>query len=204
MAAMLADAPIVLASGSATRAAMLRAAGLEVVVDPASVDEDEVKLSLKAAGARVEDVAEALAELKAQRISARRPGLLVVGADQMLECEGVWFDKPTGRDAAKAQLKALAGRTHRLVSCAVVCLDGARIWHRTDTARLTLRPLSDAFLDRYLDAAGEAVCTSVGAYQVEGLGAQLFARIEGAHATILGLPLLPLLDFLRTRGVLPS
>jgi len=200
----LSDAAVVLASGSATRAAMLRAAGLEVVVDPAAVDEDEAKRALRADGASAADAAEVLAEMKAQRISARHPGALVVGADQMLECEGAWFDKPADRAGAKAHLAALSGRTHRLVSAAVVCVNGSRTWHAVDSAELTMRRLSEAFVDRYLDAAGDAVTTSVGAYQLERLGAQLFVRVKGDHWTILGLPLLPLLGHLRERGVLPG
>jgi septum formation protein len=201
---LLADQPVVLASGSATRAAMLRAAGLEIVVAPAAVDEDEVKRALRADGATAADAAEFLAEMKAQRVSARHPGALVVGADQMLECEGAWFDKPADRAGAKAHLSALSGRTHRLVSAAVVCVNGARTWHAVDAAELTMRRLSETFVDRYLDAAGEAVTTSVGAYQLEGLGAQLFSRVRGDHWTILGLPLLPLLAYLRERAVLPG
>lgn len=180
---------------------MLANAGIPVTLDAPLVDEEEIKLAGRADGAPVEDVAEALAELKAQRVTRRHPGALVIGADQMLECDGVWFDKPTGRDSAREQLKALRGKTHRLVSCAVVVRDGERLWHQIDRARLTMRPFSDPFLERYLDEAGEAVQHSVGAYQLEGLGAQLFHRIEGDYFTILGLPLLPLLGFLRAHGV---
>ncbi len=193
---------IVLASASAARKQMLEAAGLRIDVDPARVDEDEVKLSLKAEQVPVERAAEALAELKALRISARHPGLLVIGADQMLECEGDWFDKSPDRETAVQQLKKLRGRRHRLISAAVVALDGQRLWHTTEAARLTMRNFSDEFLDVYLDEVGEAVFTSVGGYQLEGRGVQLFHRIEGDFFTILGLPLLPLLDFLRGRGAL--
>jgi septum formation protein len=195
---------IVLASASATRKQMLESAGLRVEIDPARVDEDEVKLSLKAEQVPVERAAEALAELKALRISLRRPGALVIGADQMLECDGAWFDKSPDRAAAREQLVLLRGRTHRLISAAVVALDGQRLWHTTEAARLTMRNFSDAFLDEYLDTVGEAVFTSVGGYQLEGRGVQLFHRIEGDFFTILGLPLLPLLDFLRARGALAS
>ncbi len=195
---------IVLASGSATRAAMLERAGVAAERAVPAVDEEEVKLSCKAAGMEAGEVAEALAELKAQRISPRHPGALVIGADQMLECEGAWFDKPVDREAARQQLLALAGRRHRLVSCVVVVQDGQRLWHHSEAAQMTMRRFSPEFLETYLDRAGEAVLGSVGAYQVEGLGAQLFARIQGDHFTILGLPLLPLLDFLRIRGALPS
>ncbi|MBY6264695.1 Maf-like protein [Azospirillum sp. 412522] len=192
---------LVLASGSRTRAAMLERAGVTAVLDRPLVDEDEVKAAGRAEGVSADIVAEALAELKAQRITRRHPGALVVGADQMLECEGRWFDKPADRAAARDQLLDLRGRTHRLVSCAVVVRDGERMWHRIDSARLTMRNFSESFLDDYLDQAGDEVLHSVGAYQLEGLGAQLFHRVEGDFFTILGLPLLPLLGFLRVHGV---
>ncbi|WP_454020270.1 Maf family protein [Azospirillum sp. Marseille-Q6669] len=193
---------VVLASGSRTRAEMLERAGVRVTLAPAAVDEEEIKLAARAEGAPVEDVAEALAELKAQRVTRKHPGALVIGADQMLECEGRWFDKPADRDAARTQLQDLRGKTHRLVSCAVVIRDGERLWHHVDRARLTMRPFSDAFLESYLNAAGDDVLGSVGAYHLEGLGAQLFHRVDGDFFTILGLPLLPLLGFLRVHGVI--
>ncbi|UKJ73877.1 Maf family protein [Azospirillum brasilense] len=193
---------VVLASGSRTRAEMLERAGVRVTLAPAAVDEEEIKLAARAEGAPVEDVAEALAELKAQRVTRKHLGALVIGADQMLECEGRWFDKPADRDAARAQLQDLRGKTHRLVSCAVVIRDGERLWHHVDRARLTMRPFSDAFLESYLNAAGDDVQGSVGAYHLEGLGAQLFHRVDGDFFTILGLPLLPLLGFLRVHGVI--
>nr|WP_211105937.1 nucleoside triphosphate pyrophosphatase [Azospirillum melinis] len=190
-----------MASGSRTRAAMLEQAGLPAILDRPLVDEDEVKATGRAEGVPADAVAEALAELKAQRITRRHPGALVVGADQMLDCEGRWFDKPADRAAARAQLLDLRGKTHQLVSCAVVVRDGERMWHKTDSARLTMRNFSEAFLDDYLDRVGDDVLHSVGAYQLEGLGAQLFHRVEGDFFTILGLPLLPLLGFLRVHGV---
>lgn len=193
---------VVLASGSRTRAAMLERAGVPVTLAPAAVDEEEVKLAGRGEGVPVEAVAEMLAELKAKRVTHRHPGALVIGADQMLDCDGEWFDKPAGRTEARDQLKALRGKTHRLVSCAVVLRDGERLWHHTDRARLAMRPFSDAFLERYLDAAGADALQSVGAYQLEGLGAQLFQRVDGDFFTILGLPLLPLLGFLRVHGVI--
>lgn len=198
---MSAAPKLVLASGSRTRAAMLEQAGVPAILDKPLVDEDEVKAAGRAEGVPADAVAEALAELKAQRIARRHPGALVVGADQMLECEGRWFDKPADRAAARAQLLDLRGKTHRLVSCAVVVRDGERMWHKTDSARLTMRNFSEAFLDDYLDRVGDDVLHSVGAYQLEGLGAQLFHRVEGDFFTILGLPLLPLLGFLRVHGV---
>lgn len=193
---------IVLASGSATRRAMLEAAGVDFAVHTAAVDEESVKLALRAETDDPARAAETLAELKAARVSARHPGTLVFGADQMLDCGGQWFDKPADRDGARAQLLALRGKPHRLTSAVVAVKDGVRVWHHVDTARLEMRNFSDAFLDDYLERAGDAVLASVGAYQLEGLGAQLFARTEGDHFTILGLPLLPLLDFLRENGEL--
>ncbi|PWC51038.1 nucleoside triphosphate pyrophosphatase [Azospirillum sp. TSA6c] len=198
---MSAAPKLVLASGSRTRAAMLEQAGVPAILDRPLVDEDEVKAAGRAEGVPADAVAEALAELKAQRITRRHPGALVVGADQMLDCEGRWFDKPADRATARAQLLDLRGKTHQLVSCAVVVRDGERMWHKTDSARLTMRNFSEAFLDDYLDRVGDNVLHSVGAYQLEGLGAQLFHRVEGDFFTILGLPLLPLLGFLRVHGV---
>jgi len=198
------EAPrLVLASQSPTRRKLLQDAGVPVALaDRPGVDEDEVKAAFRADGAGPADVAEALAEMKAQRVSARHGGALVVGADQMLECDGVWFDKPADRDGAAAHLRALSGKTHRLIACAVVVKDGTRIWHHLDSAELTVRPLGEDFIARYLDAVGDAALQSVGAYQLEGLGAQLFSRVRGDYFTVLGLPLLPLMDLLRNHGVL--
>jgi septum formation protein len=193
---------VILASGSKTRLALLEQAGLIVDADPAAVDEQEMKAAFQAERAPAEACAEALAELKALRVSRRHPGALVIGADQMLDLNGAWFDKPADLDHARAHLTTLRGQTHRLVTAAVVAHNGARLWHTVDTARLTMRTFSDAFLDEYLRRQGPAVLTSVGAYQLEGMGAQLFARIEGDFFTILGLPLLPLLGFLRDQDAL--
>jgi septum formation protein len=189
--------PVILASGSDTRRRMLTAAGVAVDIEVPAVDEAEVKTALRAAGATPQEVAEALADLKATRVSRRRPDALVIGADQMLDCEGVWFDKPDDMATAREQLRALRGRRHRLVSAVVVAREGRRIWHAVDEACLTMRPFSEHFLAAYLDAVGAEACRSVGAYQLEGRGAQLFNRVEGDYFTILGLPLLPLLEFLR-------
>ncbi len=194
---------LILASGSATRARLLRAAGLDPVIDPARIDEDEIKLACRAEGFRVEEVAEALAETKARRIAHRHGGQdFILGADQMLDLEGDWLDKPADIAAARAQLLRLRGRTHRLVSCAVLFRGTQRVWHHVASASLSVRPFTEAFLDGYLEQVGEAALSSVGAYQLEGPGVQLFSRIEGDYFTILGLPLLPLLDFLRTHEVL--
>lgn len=202
------DAPgapaVVLASGSLFRARMLRAAGVDFTVEAPGIDEATVRESLYAEGARVEDVATMLGELKAMAVSQKQPEALVVGSDQMLDCNGVWFEKPLDRDHARASLMALAGRDHRLVTSVVVARGGSRIWHGLETVRMRMRPLSDAFIEQYLDAVGDEVTQSVGAYQLEGLGAQLFTAVEGDYFSVLGLPLLPLLDFLRTHRVLPG
>lgn len=195
-------AQLILASGSEARAAMLRSAGLLFSVDRPAVDEDETKMSLRAAGASGAAIAETLAELKAQRISARHPGGYVIGADQVLDCEGESFDKPENAAAALDQLKRLRGKSHRLISAVVVVKDRQRLWHHVDRATLNMRACSDDFLQHYMEAMGDSALASVGSYQIEGLGAQLFSETRGDHFTILGLPLLPLLGFLRESGVL--
>ena len=196
-----AAAAVILASASRFRAQMLEAAGVPAAVDPPSVDENAVKTAMRVRGLDAAETAEALAALKAQQVSGRRPGALVIGADQMLECDGAWFDKPADLAEARQTLLALRGRTHELVTAVCVVRDGLILWHHVARARLTMRPFGDRFLDSYLDRIGSAACDSVGAYQLEGLGAQLFSRIAGDHFTIVGLPLLPLLDFLRGHGV---
>jgi septum formation protein len=198
----LALAPVVLASASASRRALLQAAGVAFDVVVAPVDEEEAKLSLEAEGADGAAIAESLAALKARAVARRMPGRLVIGADQVLDCDGRLYDKPPHRAAARAQLLELRGRMHTLLS-AVAVFEGEReVWHHLDRARLWMRDFSADFLDAYLDEAGDDVLGSVGAYRLEGPGAQLFGRIEGDWFTILGLPLLPLLDYLRVRGAL--
>jgi septum formation protein len=194
---------LILASASTARAQMLWAAGVAVEIVPAHVDESELKLTLRQQDADVETAAIALAELKALQVSRSRPGRLVLGADQMLDCGGAWFDKPESRGAAKAQLLSLRDKTHRLTSAAVLARDGQRIWHHAAAAKLTMRAFTEAFLEGYLDQAGDTVLGSVGAYQLEGLGAQMFKTIDGDFFIILGLPLLPVLDILREQNMLP-
>jgi septum formation protein len=196
------DVELILASASTTRARMLEAAGVPFEQRPAAVDETEVKEALRADGVAPGDAALALAELKARRIASGAPGLPVLGADQILTCDGQWFDKPRDLAEARAQLAALAGRRHELWTAAIVLRDDARLWHEIAQARLWLRPCSDAFLAAYLDAVGDLALASVGAYQIEGLGAQLFARVEGDRFAIQGLPLIGLLECLRIQGVL--
>jgi septum formation protein len=195
---------LILASASPSRAAMLRSAGLDFSIQPARVDESEIKLALQAEGAPASEAATTLAELKAQRAATAAGGDFVIGADQMLVCEGRWYDKPETMQAARDHLLSLRGRTHELVSAVVLARGGSVIWRHVDVARLTMRDFSEEFLDAYLVQAGEAVLSSVGAYQLEGLGVQLFSRIQGDFFTILGLPLLPLLDILRENKVLRS
>jgi septum formation protein len=196
--------PLILASGSKIRLKILQDAGVPVVAETAAVDEESVKTAMKAEGASATDTAIALAELKARRVSLRRPGALVLGADQMLECGGVWFDKPVDEANLRAQLTTLRGKKHRLISACVAMRDGERLWHAAPHADVTLRPFSEAFLDWYVGAGGEALLNSVGGYQIEGVGAQLFAKVTGDWFTVMGLPLYPLLDFLRLQGVLTA
>lgn len=196
--------PVVLASGSATRARLLADAGLPILVDPAAVDEEEIRAAFLAEGRDAEACASALAETKATRVSARHAGALVVGADQVLDCDGRWLEKPRDIEAACTQLKLLRGKRHALVTAAAVVRNGALVWHTIDRAQLVMRDFSDDFLDHYVAAGGAELLDSVGAYRLEGLGAQLFERIEGDFFTILGLPLLPLLDFLRGHGALEA
>lgn len=189
---------LVLASASRSRQNMLRAAGVSFTADPADVDESAFKVN----GRDATSVAELLATAKAEAVSARHPGALVIGSDQMLVCEGHWFDKPTDRASARKQLMALGDRTHELVAAVTVMRDRKAVWSCTDRARLIMRAFSGTFIDEYLDRVGTDAFLSVGAYQVEGLGIQLFDKIEGNVFTIMGMPLLPLLEFLRSEGVI--
>lgn len=179
---------------------MLEGAGLEFEVDIPRVDEEAAKASLRAEDMKPRDQADALAELKALSVSRKRTGF-VIGADQMLAVEGQALDKPKDAAEAREHLLKLRGRTHELLTAAVVASDGAVIWRHVDTPRLKIRAFSDAFLDEYLGRVGDAALKSVGAYQLEGLGAQLFERVEGDYFSVLGLPLLPLLAFLREHGI---
>ncbi len=192
---------VVLASTSPSRRALLTSAGVTFEARAPGVDEDAAKASLVAAGASPRDVADALAELKAIRVSGKVPGL-VIGADTTLDLGGTLIDKAGSVGEARERLLALRGRPHKLHSAVVVARDGAPIWREVDTATLWMRPISDAFLDAYLEANGSDVLYSVGCYHLEGEGVQLFERIEGDYFTILGLPMLGLLDLLRRHGAL--
>ena len=193
---------LILASASTSRANVLLGAGLSFRSEPSHCDEDAIKDRMKAIGAPTADVAENLAREKAAIIAARYPKSYVIGADQMLECNGVWLDKPKNLEAARGHLQLLRGTTHHLVSATVIMIDRECVWRHLDQANLTMRSFSDEFIDDYLALVGEEVCRSVGAYQLEGMGAQLFSNIEGDYFSILGLPLLPLLNFLREQGIL--
>jgi septum formation protein len=194
----LADQPLVLASKSTVRRAVLESAAVPLEVCPADIDERGIET--RAGTITPGEIAALLAREKARAVAAGRPGRLVLGADQTLALGERMFTKPADLAAAREQLKILRARTHELHAAIAVIRDGAILFEHRAIARLTMRNFSDAFLDSYLEAAGSAVTASVGAYQVENLGIHLFERIEGDHFTILGLPLLPLLDFLRRNG----
>jgi septum formation protein len=193
---------LILASGSVSRRMVLEAAGLQVAIRPSNVDEATIKRRALADAEGAETAALRLADSKARAVALDEPDALVIGADQILVCDGVWFDKPADLAAAREQLRTLRGRAHVLVT-AIVCHEGEqRVWQHVAMPRLVMRDFSDAFLDEYLALEGDAVTSTVGSYRLEGLGAHLFASIEGEHAAILGLPLLALLAFLRQRGIL--
>jgi septum formation protein len=197
------DAPrLVLASASASRRAVLSAAGLRFDVCPADIDETAIKRAARSERADAANAAFRLADAKAAWVAAAEPDALVVGADQILVCNGAWFDKPADLAAARMQLQTLRGRAHILTTAVVCRRGGERLWQHISAPRLVMRPFSDRFLDAYLAFEGDQVLGSVGAYRLEGPGAHLFTRVDGEHTAILGLPLLPLLEFLRQSGFL--
>jgi septum formation protein len=195
--------PVTLASKSAARQAILRNAGITFEAVVAGVDEDATKASLLAEGASPREVADALAELKAVKVSTKRPGL-VIGADQTLDFSGRLIDKVETLDEARALLLELRGKTHKLHAAVVIARDGKPIWRVVETAKLSVRPFSDAWLDGYLERRGEHILHCVGCYELESEGVQLFDAIDGDYFTILGLPLVGLLDFLRLHGALEA
>lgn len=195
--------PIILASGSSIRRQILTGAGLayEVVVKP--VDEAAIKASMLAEGAKVRDIADALAEAKSLRVSRTRPGF-VIGADQIMEMDGEVFDKPKDMAEARARLLDMRGKSHKLIGAVVISENGAPVWRHASKTVLTVRDFSEEFLDEYLKLEGEDLLQSVGGYKFEGRGAQLFSHVEGDFFSILGLSLLPVLDYLRIRGAIAT
>lgn len=196
---------LILASQSPSRRAMLDAAGVPHQAMAAGVDEDGMKLALRGEGHDARALADALAELKATRISRRHPAEFVLGCDSTVVLDdGTMIDKTNSRAESRAQLQAMRGTRHRLFSAAVICQAGEPVWRFVDVAKLHMRDVSDAFIETYLDAEWPAIGGCVGGYRIEGPGVQLFSKIEGSQFTIQGLPLLPLLDYLRTRGVIAA
>jgi len=196
--------PLILASASPIRAQLLTNAGLIFETVPARVDEQAVKASLLVEGVSPRDIADALAEFKARKVADRNPDAMVIGCDQVLAFDGGVFSKPDSHDTAKAQLRAMAGQTHRLLSAAVIYDEGKPVWRHVAEVRMHMRPLSDTFIDDYVTRNWDSVRHSVGAYKLEEEGARLFTRIEGDYFAVLGLPLLDLLSYLTVRGILPS
>jgi len=194
---------LILASGSAIRRQILDGAGLdyEVIVRP--VDEAAIKAAMLAENSRLHDIADALAEAKAMRVSRQEPGL-VIGADQIMVMDGTLFDKPKSMSEARERLISMRGKKHELIGAVVICENGMPVWRHICRTKLWVREFSDQFLDKYIETEGEALTKSVGAYRFEGLGSQLFEKVEGGFFAILGLDLLPVLDYLRTRGVITS
>ena len=202
--ARLQSRQIVLASASETRAGMLRAAGLSITAVPARVDEEAVRLAMAAEGAKPRDIADALADVKARKVAGRFPRALVIGCDQILEFAGTAWAKAETADAARAQLRTLRGQTHLLHSAVVLYDADKPVWRHIGEARLTMRMVSDAFLDDYLLRNWEVARHSVGTYRIEDEGIRLFSRIDGDHSTVLGLPLLAVLNYLSDRGFITA
>ncbi|MBV9656310.1 MAG: septum formation protein Maf [Acetobacteraceae bacterium] len=195
---------LILASQSPTRARLLASAGLRFETKPARIDEDAVKQAAQAEDASAAEAALLLADMKAQRAGAGDGTALVIGADQILVCDERWFSKSQDGAEARAQLLTLRGRPHELVTAVVCHRDGRRVWHHVATPRLLVRHFSETFLDEYIAAEGDALTDSVGGYRLEGAGIQLFDRVEGDYFSVLGLPLFPLLGFLRQHGALAT
>ena len=181
---------------------MLSSAGLKIDIVPADINEEIIKKTHD--GLLAEDLSHVLAREKAASVSTMVEDALVIGADQILECGDRLYDKPVGDDGVRAHLISLRGQTHRLISSACIIKTGEMLWHKTETAKLTMRQFDDSYIENYIQKVGREVQSSVGAYHIEGMGIQLFERIEGDYFVILGLPLLSLLDFLRKQKILIS
>lgn len=195
---------VVLASGSEIRARLLRAAGLDVAIDPARIDEESLRRAMDAEGLSSRDQADALAETKARRVANRHPDALVIGSDQILDLDGEILGKPADTVELEAQMRRLMGRTHRLLTAAVAVEGGEPVWRHVSEVRLTMRPLSDAFLSAYLERNADSLKSSLGGYKLEEEGIRLFTRIDGDYHAGLGLPLLPLVSWLADRGVIDT
>ncbi len=193
---------VILASGSDIRARLLRGAGVPLEVSVAKIDEAAIMASLQAEQAKPQNIVDVLAEYKAQRIALKQRGDLVIGCDQILVCDKQIYQKAKTLDEARETLASLRGRPHQLMSAVVIFENGLPVWRHTGQAQLIMRDFSDAFLDQYVTNEGTGILRSVGCYKLEETGAQLFSHIQGDYFTILGIPLLEVLGFLRTRGVL--
>ncbi|MFC2969989.1 Maf family protein [Acidimangrovimonas pyrenivorans] len=196
--------PVILASSSEIRARLLANAGVPVEIMPARIDEEAIRAALEAEQAGPRDVADALAEMKARKISEKNGDALVLGCDQVLAFKGAILSKPEDVDAARAQLRALRGNRHALLSAVVIYEAGKPVWRHVGEVRLTMRSFSDAYLDAYLDRNWNSIRHAVGAYKLEEEGVRLFSHIEGDYFTVLGLPLLAVLDYLGTRGLIAT
>ena len=196
------DQNLILASASRTRSQILLNAGIDFNIQVSNIDESVIKKQLKSK--KPEEIAIKLATLKAQEIAKLYEDALVIGADQILECDGLLFNKPTNVDETRSNLEFLRGKTHRLISAVCVVCNNEKLWGITDNVYLTMRELSDEFIDFYVQKAGKDVYSSVGGYRLEDFGAQLFTQINGDFFSVLGLPLLPLLEFLRYKKIIKS
>ncbi len=195
---------VLLASGSEIRQQLLLGAGVAINVETSPVDEPSIMAALLQENAKPRDIADTLAEYKGRRVAIKNPDKIVISADQVLVCEGQVYSKPDTQEQAMKQLQQLRGKGHQLLSAVVIFEDGAPVWRHIGRAQLVMRDFSDAFLAEYVQKIGDDILTTVGCYKLESLGVQLFSQVQGDYFTILGLPLIEVLGFLRTRGVLPT